>query len=281
MRAFMPVSIAAALFSVGLSGAMPAAATDDGPLSLDYEAYFGGFHIGSARTTIRREGAEYEVQGEARARGLFDWYAGWRGRAISEGILGDGLVVSPEIHRNEGEWRGATRRNLLTFLPDGTVDVEQESPPDPNKLSPIPEDSIPGTVDPISAIMALARTMEVAGDCTGTIPIYDGRRRYDLSVTQGGARTFEANEYSIFAGEAVACEVVFERIGGFRLEQSKYQQTARDRIVWVAQPLAGVPPIPVRIEVDTDYGILLVHLTAARVGDTEIAVAPGVDNLAD
>lgn len=281
MRVFMSLPLIAAAFSLGVASSVPASASEDAALSLDYEAYFGGFHVVSARTTIRREGSEYEVQGEARARGLLDWYAGWKGRAISEGSLGDGLTVSPEVHRNEGEWRGATRRNVLTFLPDGTVEVEQESPPDPNKLSPIPEDSIAGTVDPISAIMALARTMEVAGDCTGTIPIYDGRRRYDLSVTQGGAKTFEANDYSIFQGEAVACEVVFERIGGFRLEPSKYQQTARDRIVWVAQPLDGVPPIPVRIEVDTDYGVLLVHLTAARVGNTEIAVAPGIDNLAD
>jgi hypothetical protein len=278
MRASKRITIAAAAWMLA---AAPASASGDGTLSLDYEAYFGGFHVVSARTTISRAGAEYEVQGEARARGLLDWYAGWKGRAVSEGVLGDGLTVSPEVHRNEGEWRGSTRRNSLTFLPDGSVDVEQESPPDPNKLTPIPEESIPGTVDPISAIMALARTMEVAGDCTGTIPVYDGRRRYDLSVTQGDSRVFEPNDYTIFSGEAVACVVDFERIGGFRVEQSKYQQTARDRIVWVGRPLDGVPPIPVRIEVETDYGTLLVHLTAARVGDTEIAVAPGVDNLAD
>ncbi len=269
---------AAMMASVGLP---PALAGSTDPLTLEYEAYFGGFHVASGRTSIELQGDAYTITGQARARGMLDWYSGWQGNAVSEGRIGaDGSIV-PMTHDNGGLWRGSKRRNSLVFKPDGSVDVNQESPPDPEKLTPIPPASIPGTVDPISAILFLAGVIEKGGACTGSIPIYDGRRRYDLSVSEGETRTFEHNEYTIFAGEATACEVEFQKIGGFRVEQSKYSQTARDRIVWVARPFPGAPPIPVRVDVETDFGQLVVHLTAARHSGREIALEPGKDNLAD
>jgi hypothetical protein len=37
----------------------------------------------------------------------------------------------------------------------------------------------------------------------------------------------------------------------------------------------------VRVDVETDFGQLVVHLTAARHSGREIALEPGKDNLAD
>lgn len=275
-------TISAFTLAVALAGYGGAARGDaSAPLTLEYEAYFGGFHVASGRTSIALEGEGYTITGKARARGLLDWYSGWQGNAVSRGQIGTDGAVVPLTHDNGGIWRGSTRRNALVFQPDGSVDVAQESPPDPNKLTPIPPASIPGSVDPISAILFLAGVIEKGGGCNGRIPIYDGRRRYDLSVTEGATRTFEKNDYTIFAGEATACEIEFQKIGGFRKDQSKYSRTARDRTVWVARPLPDAPPIPVRVDVETDFGQLVVHLTAARHSGREIALEPGRDNLAD
>ena len=41
-------------------------------LRLEYEGYFGGFHIGSARAVMERDGEGYRVSAEARARGLLE-----------------------------------------------------------------------------------------------------------------------------------------------------------------------------------------------------------------
>lgn len=252
-------------------------------LELEYEAYFSGLHVASARTVIQVSDAAYSVEGRVRARGLLDFFSDWRGFAKSEGIIDPITGVAPTGHRNEGYFRGDKRTIDLTFNADGTVDVvetdTEEEEDDPK--TPVPEDSLPGSVDPFSAIMSLATLLNEGGLCEGSIPIYDGRRRYDLNLTQGETRAFEASRYSIFAGEATACMVQIERIGGFRLERSKYAETARNRSVWVAAPLPGLAPIPVRLDIETDYGNVLAHLTAARFGGEEIALTPGVDNLAD
>src|SRR3546814_19696294 len=55
-------------------------------------------------------------------------------------------------------------------------------------------------------------------------------------------------------------------LGGHKIERSKYVETARDRIVWVASPAEGAPPIPVRLEIETAYGSLMGHLTGFATG---------------
>ncbi|MDF1749350.1 MAG: DUF3108 domain-containing protein [Alphaproteobacteria bacterium] len=267
-----------------LLGGGPSSAGADMPvdLTLEYEAYFGGMHIASARAEIYRDETSYRIEGRARARGLLDWYSDWKGEVLSRGLVEDDLKVEPKTHVNDGVWRGEERRNRMTFRPDGTVDVRRDAPDDDEIITPVPKDSIPGSIDPITAILSLSGAIQKGGRCEGTVPVYDGRRRYDMIITPEGMKTFERNDYTVFSGEAMACRLEFNRIGGFREQTSnKYTKTAQDRLVWVASPFPGTPPVPVRLEVSTDYGTLIVHLTAARYQDKVVALEPDADNLAD
>jgi hypothetical protein len=55
-------------------------------------------------------------------------------------------------------------------------------------------------------------------------------------------------------------------LGGHRIERSKYAETARERIVWVARPAEDAPLVPVRLEIETAYGTLMGHLTGFAQG---------------
>lgn len=265
----------------GVSHAVGEFDPDQKFISLDYEAYFGGMHIGSVRADISLRQDAYRVEGVARARGILDWFSEWRGTAVSHGGLTDWRDPRPIAHENEGHWRGKKRWLKMTYLGEGRIDVDEESPPDQNELTPIPRDALIGTIDPISALVGTSGILAEGGACTGALKMYDGRRRYNLSVTDRGTRTLEPNEYNIYDGETRLCAVDVDRIGGFRKEQSKYSKTARDREVMVAKPFPESPPLPVRINVETAFGTLVVHLSAARMDGREIAVRPGWDNQAD
>lgn len=272
----VPESVGGAPESMGEDRALPS------HLELDFEAYFGGLHVASARTLIQVREAAYSVDGWVRARGLLDLATAWKGYAFSEGVLDPVNGVVPKEHRNEGYVRGESRSLVLTFNPDGSVAVERSDRDEEDEpKTPVPPESLPGSVDPFSALVSLAALLNDGGSCDGSIPVFDGRRRYDINLTSGGTKAFEASRYSIFSGVAEACLVELDRIGGFRIERSKYYETARNQSVWVAAPLQGIAPIPVRLEIETDYGKLLVHLTAARFAEQEIALTPGEDNLAD
>lgn len=263
----------------------------DRGLRLEYEAYFGGMHIGSARAVLERRADGYHLRGEARARGLLDWFSEWRGRAESRGTLArrtadrddeaahrPALIPKPAQHRNRGEWQGDPRWAILDYDEDGDFEGRRESRPDEDDdFTPIPAGATDGTIDPMSAIVALSEVLASGGTCEATLRLFDGRRRYDVRVSDGGTTQFARNDYTIHAGAARACHLAIERIGGFRAERSKYSETARDRTVWVGRPLAEAPPVPVRAEVETAFGRLVIHLVGAYAGGERIALDPGRD----
>ena len=85
-----------------------------------------------------------------------------------------------------------------------------------------------------------------------------------LLLSDGGLKDLKQTDYGIYSGPARSCQFDVERLGGFTPEPSKYSKSARNRIVYVAQPQDFSPPIPVRAKVETDYGWLMIHLTAVK-----------------
>jgi hypothetical protein len=93
-------------------------------------------------------------------------------------------------------------------------------------------------------------------------PLWTGDKANALALEPAEARVLDAADYSIFTGEAATCKITdYKRLGGFRKEPSKYAETARRREAYVARVAEGALPVPVRIEVHTDYGALIIHLT--------------------
>ncbi len=261
-------------------------------LVLAYEAYFGGFHIGSARAVVSADGRRYRLEAAGRARGLLDWYAGWRGNVLTRGRLDaepgttDAAArrIVPRLHSHAGTWQEDRRWTRLSYGTGGAIADHATSPEDPDEAdetTPVPSDSVNDTIDPLTAVLRLSRQIAAGEPCRADLRIYDGRRRYNLRVRDAGTRRFVANSYSVFDGEARGCRLAIERIGGFRKERSEYSETARERRVWVARPLPDALPVPVRVEVETGLGRAVMHLVGAAQGGKRIAVDPGRDVLAD
>ena len=265
------------LAGTGASEASSERARQTYDLSLRYEAYYSGFHVASGSALIRRDPDHYTVRSTAEARGIFDWFTGWRGQALSEGAVDAAGFFRPARHSNSGVWRGTERSTDLGFRPDGTIRVQRTAPPEPDEVTPIPNGMIDGSVDPISVALSLSETLSGGGVCKGAFPIFDGSRRYDVAVEPEAAQMFKESSYSIFAGEAVGCRLSVERIGGFRTDPSFKTEPddgdpEPDRVVWVGRPSPDFPPVPVRVEVQTKSGRILLHLTEARMGEETISL---------
>lgn len=248
------------LASLFIACSAPALAAG-GPMRATYEVYFGGLHVLSAESEFTPERGSYAVTAKAQTRGILDAFFGWRGETRSAGRFDDNRAV-PGRHTNFG-WRGGEQRSvILTYGPDGEVTETRIDPvPDPEEVTALPEDAETGTIDPLTVIAQVSRTMSQSGTCNGEFAVFDGRRRYDLRVTDRGAETLPTTSYSIFSGEARRCQVEYAMLGGERKDPSKYSKTARDRVVYVARPVKDGPAIPVALKIETDFGTLLAHLT--------------------
>lgn len=235
------------------------------PMRASYEVYFGGLHVLSAESEFAPERSRYAVTAKAETRGILAVFFGWRGETRSAGRYDDDRAV-PGRHTNFG-WRGDEERSvILTYGSEGQVTETRIDPaPDPEEVTALPENAEDGTIDPLTVIAQLSRTMSETGTCDGEFAVYDGRRRYDLRVTDRGTETLPPTSYSIFSGEARSCRVEYAMLGGQRKDPSKYSKTARDRVVYVARPVKDGPAIPVALKIETDFGTLMAHLTGIEM----------------
>jgi hypothetical protein len=240
------------------------------PVSVKYEVFFGGLHVLNAEANWEQGGGSYSIAAAAETQGFVGWLHPWQGNTSSQGRIDDGKVV-PARHENRGsadddEADGA-RLVHLTYdaagnLADSLVQPEQ----DWEERHPLPANAGAGTLDPLSVIAGLSQLLQKTGRCEGSFAVFDGRKRYNLMVSDAGETQLDASNYSIYAGPARGCRLDYEMLGGHRIERSKYAETARERIVWVARPKEDAPLVPVRLEIETAYGTLMGHLTGYAQG---------------
>jgi hypothetical protein len=104
--------------------------------------------------------------------------------------------------------------------------------------------------------------------------VFDGRRRYDVVVAEYGPETLAANDYNNFSGTALRCDFHVEQIAGYDIKTANpdmRKQRFRTGRAWFAEVLPGRPAVPVRVEVDGDLAVTLVHLRGVRPAGIEEA----------
>jgi len=278
------LSARAALVAFGLAiagAAGPAQAADGAPartLDLTYDVYLGGLHIFTFDVDMTLRSGRYRVTAEGQTEGMVGWLYAWDVRLAAEGLDRNGRI-EPVRYATDSEWQGNERMVRLGFAGDGRYRLERTPAPepDPDIEGGLPETLPDGTVDPLSLAVAASRALVENGRCDQTVPVFDGQRRYDLTLRHIDQATLPANDYSVYRGPAVRCGVSVRRISGFRKSwKSKRQWDAPSSAptIWVAPIRPDLPPVPVRYDGAIALGNIVIHLTKAQVrSDSDEAVA--------
>lgn len=147
--------------------ALPAAAAE-----MRYEVFWGGFRAAEARLSQSENGAELT----ARATGLVDRFA----------------TFALEAERHAGQFRthsrGRSWESLLAVdfagVPRTVIDEIRRAEPEKEPRPPVPEVMKAGTVDPLTALVSGSRRiLDSRPGERFSIPVFDGRNRYDVAVT--------------------------------------------------------------------------------------------------
>ena len=263
----------------GLSSAAVAAETSPARMvDLTYDVYLGGLHIFTFDVDMTLQADRYRVAAEGGTQGMIGWLYEWQTRLAAEGLDRNGRI-EPQRYDVDSNWQGNQRTVQLGFAAGGRYDLRQTPPPEPDPdIEGALPDSLPqGIVDPLSLALAASRALEESGRCDQTVPVFDGRRRYDLTLKHIDEATLPPSEYSVYEGPAVRCSFSMKRISGFRKSwSSKRQPDDRSSAptIWVATIRQDLPPMPVRYDGAIALGNIVIHLTKAQVrSGSEEAVA--------
>jgi hypothetical protein len=240
-------ALAAGLLASGLlvSGLSPSAASAQ-PVRAVYEVYAAGMTILQVEAVFDISASGYRVETRLRTQGVAAGFVPGEQTSRASGAWA-GAAPRPETFHSQGIWRGRARRITLGWESGDPV-VRSLEPPDEEEREPVPVEARRGTMDALSAVALLSRTVARSGHCEGQAPVFDGRRR-SVFLSRTVQRELIRPWRAAWHGQALRCEFEGRQIAGFLRDQSRDRAAAPQRgTAWIAAPYPGAPPIPVRIE---------------------------------
>jgi hypothetical protein len=227
---------------------------------MDYELFIGGFLVGRADFRLQLDTSSYRISASGRSEGLIDRVIGFRSQASTEGWVHRNRPA-PTTHRHGNRWFGEPRSVRLGFDATGPRHIEVVPEAADDDRRPVPHELLRGTLDPLSAALLAGFAVSpesAAAPCRFVLPIFDGRRRYDITFTP---ERWENIEGPFFTGEARRCSALTHRIAGFS-ERPWLPRTEKPEVgrIWFARMAPATLPVVVRLEADIGLGSLVVHL---------------------
>ena len=243
---------------------------EQGQIAATYRVDLTAFNLGEFNLTAKLQGPAYKLQ----AQGRFSFITGLiyraSGRTTSTGKLSK---VGAEPASFTVNYKGGDKKEerRISFA-DGAVEQVSIIPPkkdNPHRV-PITEAQLQHVLDPLTAAFLSVRSDETSSDldvCKQTIPVFDGRQRFDLILTPKRSETVEDDAPANLSGQVAVCRVKFVPIAGHRPDHPgvKFMTETDDIEVWLVSPPGTDRYIPYKIFVPTALGGGRATLTEIQV----------------
>lgn len=250
------------LLALCAAAALPARVSAEAMVAR-YDVQAAGFTIMQVEALVDLNGPDYLVRTRVIPRGVMTWFTGGEQVSSAEGRW-RGMDPMPLRYRTDGVWRGNRRMVAMDYTPSGRPQLRAIEPANTGEHEPVPDALQHGTMDTLSALAKLSRTVARTGRCDLAAGIFDGRRRADLTV-RTISQDLLAREGG-FAGQALRCELESRVIAGFHADQDRAQAAEpQPATAWLGRPLPGGGPLPVRVEIPTRwFGDVRIVLTGVE-----------------
>lgn len=211
-----------ALFAVDIAKAgfrtPPVPAPEAGTTySITYKGEIAGFDVGRIFLDVAASPTHYEVGYRMEQRGIARWFSDAEARSIARGTFDQGRIASHYYlnHDYEGD---DDQQYVELFRAAGSPRLHLWSEPQYDFFQPVSEEVALGAVDPMAALVSLGFGKAKAGKspCERTVKVFDGRRRFDLVMTDAGTEYIRKGGKGRFEGNAYKCKLEQKKVAGYR-----------------------------------------------------------------
>jgi hypothetical protein len=271
--ALAPAAATAQSATEGAPTSAPESRAVDGSFEITF-AGFSGFRIDF---TARFDGAHYDVESHTFKEGLLKAvtmnYEG-RNRAwgsfTPQGARPAGGSLAIMVSHEPRTW-------LVYYGPDGSLRETATPPWSPAPKDAIPDDKKRGSLDPLSASLAVGMAGDAA--CDQVAPSNDGRRRIDIQLQKLRTETPAQAGLPQVTGDVLVCAVSSKRIAGQFFDQPDESEAKRDdpMVMWLARLQGSTLRYPVRLEAKTTFGTIrgkVLYFRERPLTDEEKAAMP-------
>jgi hypothetical protein len=254
----------AAAIALAITALSAASASAQTKLQAHYSVKMTGVTIGEAEWQAEIGPDAYSASASGSASGMLSVLVKGKGTAAVRGAVKNGVLAPASFTSRLVEDKETDE--LRMTIEDGvaTEVVAQGEAPKGERV-PLTDQHRRGIVDPLTALMltpAGAADVLAPENCNRTLPIFDGRRRYNLALSYKRIETVKADKG--YAGPVLVCGVVLEPIAGHRPDSMliKYVAGRRDAELWLAPIGAARVAAPFRLAMPTLVGTMELRATA-------------------
>ena len=228
-------------------------------LKLAYDVFIGDLLTGSADIEVDTGIKRYMVKSQLRSHGFLDFLFEFRGRIKAVGRIFP-LDARPDYYEAQGSWAGEQRTVEISYELAGGLTYKAVPPATEDDRDLVPANLLPGTADPVTGAFAAFTRVSQSTICNDILKIFDGRRRYDIYLSEVAGSESKGPLYSGYARVCRARQTVLagtsRRIWLPRFSRPEWAD------IWIASIKPDLPLLPVRISVDLGVANLVVHLVA-------------------
>ena len=237
-----PAPVLAAALSFAAANHAAAESVAPNAASYGYKFYVGGVLIGKAWLSATFEKDAYISQASLETDGVAGWFVAATVMANAKGAMAP-KSPAPKQLDVKGVTEGAPWTMTIAYENGAPGRVTSEPPfrKKPYEIDPAQQH---GALDPISAVIAAMKPGKGAG-CERTIPIFDGRKRYDVVLGEPIKEGESQAGYPM-----VECKGLWRRVGGFKpkmMKKPNIEFTAR------FEQRDGLT-VPTKVWGDTEFG---------------------------
>jgi hypothetical protein len=232
---------------------------------------FAGIHLLTNRTTVEETPHRYQISTDLATRGLARMFVDLTSHSAVRGALGSD-TVQPRSYHSEVRRNGVDRHYGVDYGDNGAViDATTSSPASSKRPLLVTEQQIRGTVDQLTAYFLVQRQVTDRGTCAMVVHVFDGSGLYDLRFTNLHREDLSADGHQNFTGPAQSCEVAREDI---IVNPDRSDGTYQHGRIWYARVAPGVGVMPVRMEYDTEFGVVKGYLAEVHGAGIDLRLTP-------
>lgn len=217
-----------------------------------YRLSFNKFEVGKYSFQSQFNGKTFSAKSSADVSALFGAFR-WKGAVSGEG----GIAASgPRPVKYQLNYKSKKKVSVALGFSGNTVktiDVQPKKPPNPEAV-PLQPEHLKNVLDPMSAIIAISHPT-TSDPCARTIPVFDGKQRFDLVMSLKGKRKLSEKVATGQPQQVFVCRVKYVPIAGHKPKDFESPWVSYDSIEIALRPVpsAGIY-VPYSISIPTTIG---------------------------
>ena len=239
------------------------------PIVVTYDVYVGGVHLMTADVFFEQKATRYRARVLGKTAGIWYKIIPWDTELKVDGAIRRDKFVPHEFFTRD-VWGHKPRVTWLHFQKNGDVKPDFDPPNTDTNREIVGPALRRGSLDPVTGLLQLLANVAVHQSCETTVPVFEGKRRFDITGIDVGHEDIDEGDYSAFKGTARTCDAEFKMVAGewndrkpdhFWSRNDKEQ--GRDPFhIWLGSLAKGLPEMAVRLESGSVWGLIVMHLSS-------------------